>query len=165
MLPINSHIWVSASAGTGKTTILTNRVLQLLLSGAHPATILCLTYTNAAAAEMRERILSRLGHWMIAEDKDLRKSLSDIVDEINDDVLTRARSLFFIVSEQPDSLAIQTIHSFCQSILKRFPLEAGVSPYFTVMDADESRSMMEQAFESLLLDMRRGGQVLSLIHI
>lgn len=156
ILPLESHIWVGASAGTGKTYTLTNRVLQLLLSGITPATILCLTYTNAAAAEMRLRVMELLGKWVIAEEGDLKTELSTIVETPNDAIMKRSRSLFFEISENPDSLNIQTIHGFCQSILRRFPLEAGVSPYFTVIDEEQSLSTMEQAFEGLLIEVHQG---------
>lgn len=158
MLPLHSHIWVGASAGTGKTTTLTNRVLQLLLHGIPPSTILCLTYTNAAAAEMKLRIMKRLGEWVVLEDAELRDEIMRLTGRHTDDMLQCARALFFNITENPDSLNIQTIHGFCQSILRRFPIEAGVSPYFSVIDEEKSNSLISQAYESLMLEVQQGKQ-------
>src|SRR5712671_5682138 len=110
--------WVSANAGSGKTYLLTDRVTRLLLSGAHPARILCLTYTKAAAAEMQTRLFGRLGEWALLADKELYKRLEDIgAEAIGADDLRRARRLFAQALETPGGLKIQTIHSFCQHLL------------------------------------------------
>lgn len=133
-------IWVEASAGTGKTKVLSDRVLRLLLNNVNPIRILCLTYTKAAAVEMNTRISERLSKWSIISDDKLEKDLYSLLgDEINSiDDLKRykqtARTLFAILLDTPGGIKIQTIHSFCQEVLKRFPLEAGISPYFNVLE-------------------------------
>ena len=124
-------VWVEASAGTGKTKVLTDRVLRLLLSGVSPSKILCLTYTKAAAVEMNGRLADRLANWAVMTDDKLEDELNDLIGGKADDKLkSQARVLFATVLETPGGMKIQTIHSFCQEILKRFPLEAGISPYF-----------------------------------
>ncbi len=133
-------VWVEASAGTGKTKVLSDRVLRLLLKGINPAKILCLTYTKAAAVEMSSRIAGRLSQWAVADDAVLEKELQKLLGELPGDyqqaagLTARARQLFARLLDTPGGMKIQTIHSFCQEILKRFPLEAKVSLYFEVMD-------------------------------
>lgn len=130
-----TSVWLSANAGSGKTRVLTDRVARLLLSGVRPERILCLTYTKAAAMEMQNRLFTRLGQWAMMGDTDLRTTLRDIgEDGIDPDRLRAARTLFARAIEAPGGLKIQTIHSFCASVLRRFPLEAGVSPGFTEID-------------------------------
>ncbi len=141
--------WVQASAGTGKTKVLSDRVLQLLLNGVNPIRILCLTYTKAAAVEMNERIAKRLSKWAIMTDDELNKDLSDLFGgkielATKEKYEERARQLFAVLLDTPGGLKIQTIHSFCEDVLKRFPLEAGVSPYFNVMDDSEAKKAMER---------------------
>src|SRR6185503_10554941 len=121
---------VSASAGSGKTHVLTARVLLLLLNGARPESILCLTFTKAAAAEMANRIGARLASWVRVPDKVLRKELFAL--RVNDTPATmeRARQLFARVLDCPGGLKIQTIHAFAQSLLAAFPAEAGITPGF-----------------------------------
>lgn len=128
--------WLSANAGSGKTRVLTDRVARLLLEGVEPQHILCLTYTKAAASEMQNRLFQRLGSWAMLGDEDLRNELTDLgVTDVPDAKgLRRARTLFASAIETPGGLKIQTIHSFCASLLRRFPLEAGVSPQFTEIE-------------------------------
>lgn len=129
--------WLGANAGSGKTRVLTDRVARLLLDGVPPERILCLTYTKAAAMEMQNRLFSRLGAWAMKDDADLRGTLTSIgveVGRLDSDLLDRARTLFARAIEAPGGLKIQTIHSFCASVLRRFPLEARVSPAFTEID-------------------------------
>ena len=132
----NASTWLSANAGSGKTRVLTDRVARLLLEGTSPENILCLTYTKAAASEMQNRLFKRLGKWSMQDDKALKKSLAEIGLEkgLNKQKFKQARTLFARAIEVPGSLKIQTIHSFCSSLLRRFPLEAGVSPNFTEID-------------------------------
>ncbi|MEI6729904.1 MAG: UvrD-helicase domain-containing protein, partial [Pseudomonadota bacterium] len=112
-------VWVSASAGTGKTKVLTDRVLRLLLAGSEPHKILCITYTKAAAAEMEHRIEAELGNWAIAEDGELLKNLTKLTGHQTDSkIIKRARQLFAGVIDADERIRIQTIHGFCQSILK-----------------------------------------------
>lgn len=141
-----ASVFVSANAGAGKTSLLTNRVLSLLLHGVSPSKILCLTFTNAAAAEMANRIQKELGRWVMAEEGALQEALSKLLGHAPDPhVMARARSLFADVLESPEGVRIQTIHGFCQSLLRRFPLEAGVSPHFTVMDGRSEQELLQEA--------------------
>ncbi len=129
--------FVTANAGSGKTKTLIDRVARLLLAKVAPEAILCVTYTKAAAAEMQRRLFERLGKWSVTSDADLRAELIKLVGdgEVYDaDRLSKARALFAQALETPGGLKIQTIHAFCEKLLRRFPLEAGVSPGFTVMD-------------------------------
>ena len=128
--------WLSANAGSGKTTVLIDRVARLLLSGADPQHILCITYTKAAATEMQNRLFKRLGEWAMLPDADLTRQLEDLGHFVGDgdDMHRTARRLFASAIETPGGLRIQTIHSFCAGLLRRFPLEAGVTPQFTEMD-------------------------------
>ena len=128
------HAWVSASAGTGKTQVLTARVLRLLLGGAVPERILCLTFTKAAAAEMQGRIFDRLAAWATADDAALRHDLEAIRAETDAETCTRARQLFARVLEARGGLNVQTLHGYAQSLLASFPLEAGIAPGFAALD-------------------------------
>ena len=125
--PRNST-WLSANAGSGKTRVLTDRVARLLFDGVEPQNILCLTYTKAAAAEMQNRLFKRLGAWAMMGDDDLRHDLMELGTEGTIDAtrLKSARQLFARAVETPGGLKIQTIHSFCAGVLRRFPLEAGI---------------------------------------
>jgi ATP-dependent helicase/nuclease subunit A len=143
--------WVSANAGAGKTHVLTDRVTRLLLDGSNPSRILCLTYTKAAAAEMASRLFARLGEWALLPDHTLREKLEQIGSGVPDaDALRRARRLFAQALETPGGLKIQTIHSFCQMVLSRFPLEAGVPPRFTVLDERSAAELMRAARQAIL---------------
>ncbi|SLN24350.1 ATP-dependent helicase/nuclease subunit A [Pseudoruegeria aquimaris] len=143
--------WLSANAGSGKTRVLTDRVARLLLTGVEPQRILCLTYTKAAASEMQNRLFRRLGGWAMKPDDDLRTELRELGEEgaIDAEHLKRARRLFARAIETPGGLKIQTIHSFCASLLRRFPLEAGVSPQFTEMDDRTAQHLREQIVEEM----------------
>lgn len=139
-------VWVSAHAGTGKTYTLANRVTRLLLDGAAPERILCLTYTKAAAAEMAGRLFAQLGEWALLDDEVLAAKLAGIgEDRCKAEALRRARRLFALALETPGGLKIQTIHSFCQHVLSRFPLEAEISPGFDVLDEATARELIQQA--------------------
>lgn len=152
-----ASVWVAASAGTGKTTVLTNRVLSLLLAGTPPPRILCLTFTKAAAAEMANRIASSLGEWATIPDKNLAGELTELTGKTPPgDQLERARRLFAQVVDAPGGLKIETIHAFCQSLLRRFPLEAGLTPHFQVIDERSSGELMERARDEVLLRARHG---------
>ncbi|MBL9055670.1 MAG: UvrD-helicase domain-containing protein, partial [Rhodobacteraceae bacterium] len=128
--------WVAANAGSGKTRVLTDRVARLLLGGVEPQHILCLTYTKAAATEMQNRLFRLLGDWAMMPDGPLRDALQELGDEgaLSAADLTKARRLFARALETPGGLRIQTIHSFCATLLRRFPLEARVAPAFREMD-------------------------------
>ncbi|GAA0297395.1 double-strand break repair helicase AddA [Rhodovulum strictum] len=148
--PANST-WLGANAGSGKTRVLTDRVARLLLNRVPPQRILCLTYTKAAASEMQNRLFDRLGGWAMLGDADLRHALRELgVDgPIETALLREARRLFARAIETPGGLKIQTIHSFCASLLRRFPLEAGVSPQFTEMDDRAARRLRAEIVEEL----------------
>jgi ATP-dependent helicase/nuclease subunit A len=139
--------WVAASAGTGKTKVLTDRILNLLLQGFAPERILCLTFTKAAAAEMANRLTQRLARWATLPTFELTKELESLVgtDSISFAVLARAQHLFTLVLDAPGGMKIQTIHGFCQSILSRFPLETGISPHFRVLDDVQTEEMVLEA--------------------
>jgi ATP-dependent helicase/nuclease subunit A len=124
--------FVSANAGSGKTKTLVDRVARLLLHGARPEAILCVTYTKAAAAEMQRRLFQQLGGWSMMADDVLNAELAKIGEAAGD--LSAARRLFAQALETPGGLKIETLHAFCEKLLRRFPLEAGVSPGFTVVD-------------------------------
>ncbi|WP_300518375.1 double-strand break repair helicase AddA [Aliiroseovarius sp.] len=144
----HSSTWLAANAGSGKTRVLTDRVARLLLGGVNPQNILCLTYTKAAASEMQNRLFARLGDWAMKSDADLTAALVDLgIDGAAD--LPRARRLFARAIETPGGLKIQTIHSFCSSLLRRFPLESGVSPQFTEMDERAASLLQSELVEEM----------------
>lgn len=155
-------IWLSANAGSGKTRVLTDRVARLLLDGVSPQNILCLTYTKAAASEMQNRLFKRLGEWAMKSDDDLQSALLELGHSGSVD-LPLARQLFACAIETPGGLKIQTIHAYAASILRRFPMEAGVSPQFKEMDdraAKELRAgildqMSEGRLAPLITDLSR----------
>ncbi|MCJ9428316.1 double-strand break repair helicase AddA [Kordiimonas marina] len=150
--------WVGASAGTGKTHVLTARVLRLMLTGTPPENILCLTFTKAAAAEMKTRIFAELGRWSLMSDDVLAEEISRRTEEYADEaMLSRARQLFAAVLDLSGGLQIQTFHSFCQALLGRFPLEAGMAPGFEGMDEAEAREAMASARDQMLSATRAKG--------
>ncbi len=144
-------VWLSANAGSGKTRVLTDRVARLLLRGVEPQHILCLTYTKAAATEMQNRLFRRLGEWAMKPDAELHRALADLGDDTSHapGALAKARQLFARAIETPGGLRIQTIHSFCATLLRRFPLEAGVSPQFTELDDRAARLLRENIIEEM----------------
>ncbi len=141
--------WLHANAGSGKTKVLIDRVARLLLSGVSPQHILCLTYTKAAASEMQNRLFKRLGEWAMKPDADLRAALVALGPSDAGADLGRARRLFAMAIETPGGLRIQTIHSFCATLLRRFPLEAGVSPQFRELDDRTARLLRQDALEEV----------------
>lgn len=144
-------VWVSANAGTGKTRVLVDRIARLLLAGAAPEKILCLTFTKTAAAEMAARINTQLGDWAVMADADLVDSLRVLTGTPPDDGTVRtARTLFARVLDVPGGLKIRTIHSFCEGLIGRFPIEAGVAPNFTVIDERSSAELLGEAKERIL---------------
>ena len=144
------NTWLSANAGSGKTRVLTDRVARLLLGGVEPQHILCLTYTKAAASEMQNRLFKRLGEWAMAPTDALQTALRKLgEDDLPPHRLQRARQLFARAIETPGGLRIQTIHSFCGSLLRRFPLEAGVPPGFAELDDRAARLMRAEIVEEM----------------
>ncbi|GLQ56028.1 double-strand break repair helicase AddA [Devosia nitrariae] len=150
--------WVSANAGSGKTHVLTQRVLRLLLADVAPEAILCLTYTKAAAAEMRNRVARVLGEWAILPDVELDRHLEAFGQLVTASLRARARTLFARALETPGGLKIVTIHAFCESVLHRFPLEAGVPFGFTVVEDVERVQMVGAAREAVLAGGLRGDE-------
>ncbi len=142
--------FVSASAGSGKTKLLTDRLLRLMLDGADPRRIQCLTFTRAAAAEMALRLQDRLGRWVTMDDRALGDALADLGVPVDEARLRRARALFATVLDLPGGMRIGTIHAFCQSLLRRFPLEAGISPHFQLVEGGEAQLLLEEAREAVL---------------
>ena len=153
----NVHASVSASAGSGKTQVLTGRVLRLLLNGANPETILCLTFTKAGAAEMANRVGARLAAWVRLSDPLLRKELHGLGERNDPEALQRARRLFATVLEAPGGLRIQTIHSFAQALLASFPAEAGITPGFTPIEGRAEQELARTTLASLLADAEARG--------
>jgi len=150
--PRNST-WLSANAGSGKTRVLTDRVARLLFDEVEPQNILCLTYTKAAAAEMQNRLFKRLGAWAMMGDDDLRRDLLELGTEGTIDAarLKSARQLFARAVETPGGLKIQTIHSFCAGVLRRFPLEAGISPQFREMEDVTAKALRAEVVDDMVI--------------
>ena len=154
--------WVAASAGSGKTKVLTDRVLSLLLAGVAPQRILCLTFTKAAAAEMAQRINAELGNWAIAEEQALAANLAVLTGKpVDAERFARARRLFAQVLDVPDGMKIMTIHAFCQSVLRRFPIEANVVPHFAVMDERDSGELLEAVQLELMVSAQADDSALA----
>jgi len=144
-------VWVTASAGSGKTKVLSDRVLRLLLAGTPPTRILCLTFTRAAAAEMAVRINDSLGKWTVIGDRALDAEIEALAGAAPEpEVRARARRLFAAVLDAPGGLKIMTIHAFCQSLLARFPLEARVAPHFRLLEDRGAAELMAAAEETVL---------------
>jgi ATP-dependent helicase/nuclease subunit A len=139
-------VWVAASAGSGKTQVLVDRVIRLLLDGAEPQAILCLTFTKAAAAEMSNRLFQRLGEWIGLTDAELDAELQNLgVKDISVKTRAAARKLFARALETPGGLKIQTIHAFCERLLQLFPVESGMAPGFRVLEDQESKQLFHDA--------------------
>ncbi|MDP6874970.1 MAG: double-strand break repair helicase AddA [Alphaproteobacteria bacterium] len=146
-----ASVWVTASAGTGKTHVLTDRVLRLLLMDCPPERILCLTFTKAAAAEMANRLHQRLGAWAVADDATLSGELMALTGaSFEAPEMNLARRLFARVLDTPGGLKVQTIHSFCEALLRRFPLEARLAPHFQVMEERQAGEVLQTALEEVL---------------
>jgi ATP-dependent helicase/nuclease subunit A len=146
-------VFVTANAGSGKTSTLVDRVARLLLADVRAAEILCVTYTKAAAAEMQSRLYKRLGDWAVMDDEKLRASLHELdgrdPDRLSGDDLKRARRLFAQALDTPGGLKIQTLHAFCEKLLRRFPLEAGITPGFQVLEDQAAIALSRLARDDL----------------
>jgi ATP-dependent helicase/nuclease subunit A len=154
----HASVWVAASAGTGKTTVLTERLLRLMLDGTDPARLLCLTFTRAAAAEMANRLDSELARWATLPDGELVHTLQRLTGAYPDEAeMARARRLFALVLDAPGGMKISTIHAFCQNVLRRFPLEAGVSPEFLVVEERGADELLVEAAQRVIIAAREGG--------
>jgi ATP-dependent helicase/nuclease subunit A len=148
--------FVSANAGSGKTHVLVQRVIRLLLEGVPPEKILCVTFTKAAAANMAERVFSTLGHWVTLDDDALDSAIIEAgIVRPSPKLRTIARKLFACALETPGGLKVQTIHALCTRLLQQFPFEANVPARFTVLDERDQNEMMERANLKVLLDASR----------
>ena len=147
----NVSVWVNASAGSGKTSVLTARFIRLMLAGVPPHKILCITFTRAAAAEMANRIQKRLALWATCDDAVLADELDLLQGHAPDaDTYDKARRLFAKTLACPGGLRIRTIHAFCQEILGRFPLEADLPPHFMVIEEAEAADLREECLADVL---------------
>ena len=159
-----SSAWVSANAGSGKTHVLAQRVVRLLLGGADPSKILCLTFTKAAAANMAERVFDRLSRWTRLDDAALVKDIEAAgAPSPTPAGLERARKLFARVIETPGGLKIQTSHAFCERVLHLFPFEANAPAGFRPLDereaADLRAASQARVFASAERDPKLAGAV------
>jgi ATP-dependent helicase/nuclease subunit A len=148
--------WVAANAGSGKTHVLAQRVINLLLKGVEPEKILCITFTKAAAANMAKRVFDTLGEWTVLDDLALDEAIRARSD-IEPDAPRRAlaRQLFARALETPGGLKVQTIHAFCTQLLHRFPFEANVAARFTVLEETEQTQLLERLTLDVLLEGAR----------
>jgi ATP-dependent helicase/nuclease subunit A len=148
--PKNSS-WVFASAGSGKTKVLTDRVLRLLLDDVHPDKILCLTFTKVAAAEMQQRINTELANWVLLDEESLIRQLEKLSGkQPSKTELRKARLLFANILDAASKIKIQTIHSFCQNLVKIFPFEAGIRPNFEVIESAQEKLLLQKAQKEVL---------------
>ncbi|HWT13247.1 MAG TPA: double-strand break repair helicase AddA [Allosphingosinicella sp.] len=154
------HAALSASAGTGKTHVLTARVLRLLLAGVDPASILCLTFTKAGAAEMAERIHARLAYWVRLKNSDLANELKMLGEDVGPAMVELARTLFArVLDATGGGLRIQTIHAFAQSLLAAFPAEAGLTPGFRPLERREEQRLARTTLADLLVRAEAQGDL------
>jgi ATP-dependent helicase/nuclease subunit A len=144
--------WVSANAGSGKTHVLAQRVIRLLLSGVDPARILCITFTKAAAANMANRVFQELRAWTLLDNAALDAAIRKAGVRTPDaTVRTRARQLFATALDTPGGLKVQTIHAFCTHLLQLFPFEANVPARFEVLDESTETRMLDRLGLDVLL--------------
>src|SRR5262252_9195368 len=145
--------WVTANAGSGKTHVLAQRVIRLLLDGVDPAKILCITFTKAAAANMANRVFDELRKWTALDDAALDDALRDLgLGSVDGLRRARARRLFAQALEAPGGLKVQTIHAFCTRLLHQFPFEANVAARFTVLDERSENDLLDRTSLSVLLE-------------
>lgn len=143
--------WVAANAGSGKTHVLTQRVIRLMLAGSPPSRLICLTFTKAAAATMANRVFQRLATWATMPEDKLVADLTALEDrKPSPATVTRARRLFAEAIETPGGLKIQTIHAFCEAILHRFPLEAELAGGFEILDDATGADLAARARDVVL---------------
>ena len=161
--PKNS-CWVFASAGSGKTTILTNRVLRLPLDDIDPGKILCLTFTNAAATEMQTRINKELSIWSSLNDTELKEKLHNLSgDVIGKQMLEKAKSLLLRLLDSENKIKVQTIHSFCQGLMKIFPFEANISPTFEILEDKQEKILLKEAINQTFSKAQDNNKIYELI--
>ncbi len=156
----DEHVWLSASAGTGKTQVLAARVFRLLLRGTDPSAILCLTFTKAGAAEMAGRITARLAAWVRMRDDQLGNDLAALGESPTPELRAQARTLFAKLLDSPGGgIRISTIHGFCQGLLAGFPIEAGLVPGFRPIEGREEAVLMRETLADLLVEAERDGRL------
>lgn len=156
--------FVSASAGSGKTQVLTDRVIRLLLTGARPERILCITYTKAAAGEMANRVIERLADLATARPEHRLRTLERMLDRApTQSERNLAVRLFADVLDTPGGLKIQTIHAFCQSVLRRFPLEADLAPHFSVIDERTAAELLAEAKRHVMRQAKQDSRLAAAI--
>jgi ATP-dependent helicase/nuclease subunit A len=145
--------WVAANAGSGKTHVLVQRVINLLLDGVEPEKILCITFTKAAAANMAKRVFDTLAEWTTLDDAGLDKAIRER-SSLKPDAARRAlaRRLFARALDTPGGLKVHTIHAFCTQLLHQFPFEANVAARFNVLDDAEHTQLLEQLTLNVLLE-------------
>lgn len=155
----SNNAWVQANAGSGKTEILAGRLLRILFrykQGGKDITkipgVLCLTFTETGAGEMKDRIIKTFSKWAMAYDEDLYEAVSLVTEGLfpTDDDIKIARQIFFDVIDNPDILQVYTIHGFCSDILKKFSLEAGLPPAWSVITEYDKRALLEKTFEKMI---------------
>ncbi|EKS33150.1 double-strand break repair helicase AddA [Afipia clevelandensis] len=145
--------FVAANAGSGKTHVLVNRVIRLLLNGVPPERILCITFTKAAAANMAQRVFETLGRWVTLPERELDEAIRAVgAPAATAQTRLRARKLFASALETPGGLKVQTIHALCTRLLQQFPFEANVPARFSVLDDRDQNEMMERANLAVLLE-------------
>src|SRR5215469_13176801 len=148
--------FVSANAGSGKTHVLVQRVIRLLLDDVPPEKILCITFTKAAAANMAERVFATLGHWVTLDDAALDAAIRDVgIAHPSRQLRSAARKLFASALETPGGLKVQTIHALCTRLLQQFPFEANVPARFAALDERDQTEMMEHANLKVFLEAAR----------
>ena len=148
----NDWVWVTANAGSGKTHVLAERVIRLLLDGVEPSRILCLTYTKTAAANMRTKVFQGLAAFATADDVSLKTHLETLgAARSAAKDLDKARRLFAKALETPGGLKIQTIHAFCEMVLRRFPLEANIAGHFELLQGQAETVLIAEARARLIL--------------
>jgi ATP-dependent helicase/nuclease subunit A len=145
--------WVAANAGSGKTHVLAQRVIRLLLDGVEPGKILCITFTKAAAANMANRVFDELRRWTSLDDQKLDAAIRRMSNLDPDPARrSRARRLFALALETPGGLKVQTIHAFCTRLLHQFPFEATVAARFDVLDEAAEAQLLGETSLGVLLD-------------
>ena len=160
---------VNANAGSGKTKVLVDRVSRILLQGTDPDKILCLTYTRAAASEMQQRLFETFSRWSIASDDNLKTALNDLYGVPHETVrpvldIDRVRTLFARALETPEGLKVMTIHAFCEWIIARFPIEAGILPGFSPLDESETRELLQDSRTRLLKEAQNDPEIAAALH-
>jgi ATP-dependent helicase/nuclease subunit A len=140
----NLSVWVMASAGSGKTKVLTDRILRLLLNGVSPNKILCLTYTKVASIEMQKRLYQELQKWVVCNDNELNKIISNLTGNYpHKATILLARGLLAQILDSQYKIKIQTIHSFCMGILQSFPFEAKIPINFDLIDENRNKILLK----------------------